>query len=160
MTQPQPMPSARRRPIAGMAGQVLAPQAPTPTSGPAEAEAPLPAASAPTAAGKSRKGTSGRSSRDGEQQSRDPSSARGNSVRQRQPAADYGTTRLANFRLPVDLHDRYKRLVREVEEHHPRLRNPSVTEVVIALLEEGPGTVHEVAELIRRKRAAEHAEGA
>ena len=41
-----------------------------------------------------------------------------------------------------------------------RLRRPSLTELVIALLEEGPQTADEVAELIRRKRAAEHgAEG-
>jgi hypothetical protein len=32
----------------------------------------------------------------------------------------------------------------------------SLTEVIIGLLEEGPGTADEVAELIWRKRAAEH----
>jgi hypothetical protein len=63
-----------------------------------------------------------------------------------------------NFRIPVDLHDRYRRLVREAEERHPRLRRPSLTELVVALLEEGPTTADEVAETIRRKRAAEHAE--
>ena len=68
---------------------------------------------------------------------------------------DYAATRLANFRLPVDLHDRYRELVREAEEAHPRLRKPSLTELVIALLEEGPSTPDEVAELIRRKRAEE-----
>jgi hypothetical protein len=62
----------------------------------------------------------------------------------REPAAarwssnDYGATRLVNFRLPVDLHDRYRRLVAEVEQHHPRLRRASLTEVIIGLLEEGP----------------------
>ena len=61
-----------------------------------------------------------------------------------------------NFRLPADLHDRFKQLVRETEEGHPRLRHPSLTELVIALFEEGPTTPDEVAELIRRKRAAEH----
>jgi hypothetical protein len=75
----------------------------------------------------------------------------------RRPAADYTTTRLVNFRIPVDLHDRYRQLVREAEEQHPRLRRPSLTELVIALLEEGPHTATDVAELIRRKRAAEHA---
>jgi hypothetical protein len=74
----------------------------------------------------------------------------------RRPAADYATTRLVNFRLPADLHDRYKQLVREAEEGHPRLRHPSLTELLIALLEEGPSSADEVAELIRRKRAAEH----
>jgi hypothetical protein len=61
-----------------------------------------------------------------------------------------------NFRIPVDLHDRYRQLVRDAEHRHPRLRRPSLTELVIALLEEGPATPDEVAELIRRKRAAEH----
>jgi hypothetical protein len=69
---------------------------------------------------------------------------------------DYSTTRLVNFRLPVDLHDRYRQLVRDAEQQFPRLRHPSLTELVIALLEEGPATTAEVAELIRRKRAAEH----
>jgi hypothetical protein len=62
-----------------------------------------------------------------------------------------------NFRIPVDLHDRYRQLVREAEQRHPRLRHPSLTELVIALLEEGPGTADEVAKLIRRKRVGEHA---
>jgi hypothetical protein len=48
-------------------------------------------------------------------------------------AEDYSATRLANFRLPVDLHDRYRRLVADVERDHPRLRHPSLTEVIIAL---------------------------
>jgi hypothetical protein len=61
-----------------------------------------------------------------------------------------------NFRLPVDLHDRFKNLVRDAEREYPRLRHPSLTELLIALLEEGPSTVDEVANLIRRKRAGEH----
>jgi hypothetical protein len=61
-----------------------------------------------------------------------------------------------NFRIPVDLHDRYQQLMRDVKERHPRLRHPSLTELLIALLEEGPGTADEAAELIRRKRADEH----
>lgn len=78
--------------------------------------------------------------------------------RGRHPATDYGTTRLVNFRVPVDLHDRYKALVRDAELRYPRLRRPSLTELVIALLEEGPETADEVADMIRRKRAAEHEE--
>jgi hypothetical protein len=74
----------------------------------------------------------------------------------RRRSADYAATRLVNFRLPVDLHDRFRALVREAEERHPRLRRPSLTELIIALLEEGPATGDEVAEAIRRKRAAEH----
>ena len=77
-------------------------------------------------------------------------------VPERRPAVDYASTRLVNFRIPVDLHDRYRALVQEAESKHPRLRRPSLTELVIALLEEGPQTADEVAELIRRKRVAEH----
>jgi hypothetical protein len=73
----------------------------------------------------------------------------------RRPSANYGATRLVNFRLPVDLHDRYRRLVADVEQSHPRLRRPSLTDVLIGLLEEGPETVDEVADVIRRKRAGE-----
>jgi hypothetical protein len=76
--------------------------------------------------------------------------------RRQWPATDYAATRLANFRIPVALLDRYRHLVREAEDRDPRLRRPSVTEVVIGLLQEGPATPEEVAELIRRKRAAEH----
>jgi hypothetical protein len=81
-------------------------------------------------------------------------------VIERRPAADYASTRLVNFRIPVDLHERFRGLVREAEINHPRLRRPSLTELVIALLEEGPQTADEVAELIRRKRAAGHEAGA
>jgi hypothetical protein len=73
-------------------------------------------------------------------------------------AVDYASTRLVNFRIPVDLHDRFRALVREAEDRHPRLRKQSLTELVIALLEEGPQTADEVADLIRRKRLAEHEE--
>ena len=76
----------------------------------------------------------------------------------RHPVEDYATTHLTNFRLPVDLHARYGRLLTEAQEQHPRLRKMSLTEVVIALLAEGPQTPDEVAELVRRKRADEHAE--
>jgi hypothetical protein len=69
---------------------------------------------------------------------------------------DYSATRLVSFRLPVDLHDRCKALVQDLERRYPRLRRPSVTEVVIALLEEGPDSVEQIAELLQRKRAAEH----
>lgn len=77
---------------------------------------------------------------------------------ERRPATDYSSTRLVNFRIPADLHDRFRALVREAEDRHPRLRKQSLTELVIALLEEGPQTADEVAELIRRKRLAEHEE--
>ncbi len=71
-------------------------------------------------------------------------------------ANDYSSTRLVNFRIPADLHDRFRALLREAEDRHPRLRKQSLTELVIALLEEGPQTADEVADLIRRKRLAEH----
>jgi hypothetical protein len=73
-------------------------------------------------------------------------------------SGDYSATRLVNFRLPVDLHDRYRRLVQEVEREHPRLRRPSLTEVIVALLEEGPDDVDGLAAVIRRKRASEYDE--
>jgi hypothetical protein len=76
-------------------------------------------------------------------------------VPRRRPARDYTTTRLVNFRIPSDLHDRFRELMHDVESEHPKLRNPSLTELVIALLEEGPETADQVAQLIRRKRAAE-----
>jgi hypothetical protein len=74
----------------------------------------------------------------------------------RRRSVDYSVTRLVNFRLPVDVHDRFRALVRDAEERHPRLRKASLTELVIALLEEGPQTADEVAETIRRKRLDEH----
>jgi hypothetical protein len=84
--------------------------------------------------------------------------ARGKSIANGQRSADYSVTRLVNFRLPVDLHDRFRALVAQVETRHPRLRKASLTELVIALLEEGPRTADEVAELVRRKRLAENEE--
>lgn len=73
----------------------------------------------------------------------------------RRRAKDYAATRPVNFRLPVDLHDRYRLLVAEVAQQHPRWRRASLTEVIIGLLEEGPSSVNEVAAVIRRKRASE-----
>jgi hypothetical protein len=87
--------------------------------------------------------------------SSDPSAKRAS---RRHPVEDYSATHLTNFRLPIDLHARYGRLLTEAQEQHPRLRKMSLTEVVIALLAEGPQTPDEVAELVRRKRADEHAE--
>jgi hypothetical protein len=156
MSEPQPIPSVRRRPIPGMASQAIAPAAPTPAveadqhvdddARASEAEA------STTAFAEGNDAAVVRS--DGRRcAAREP-------VIERRPAADYASTRLVNFRIPVDLHDRFRGLVREAELNHPRLRRPSLTELMIALLEEGPQTADEVAELIRRKRAAEHgAEG-
>ncbi len=132
MTAHQEMPPARRRPIPGMAASTL----------PVAADAEKP--------------TTPRSARKRGTQRGSPSARSGNEAAGRRPAADYAATRLVNFRLPADLHDRFKQLVREAEQRHPRLRHPSLTELVIALLEEGPADADEVAELIRRKRAAEH----
>ena len=131
------MPTARRRPIPGMvtdapavAAATLAPQEP-PAAGPRTVAVKEP--SRPDRAPK------------------EPSAGG-------RRAADYSATRLVNFRLPVDLHDRFRALVREAEQRHPRLRKQSLTELVVALLEEGPQSADEVAELIRRKRLAEHEE--
>jgi len=57
---------------------------------------------------------------------------------------------------PVQLHDRSKRLLREVEDSDDRLRKPNLTDLVIALLQDGPRTPAEVAAAIRAKRAAEN----
>ena len=142
MSQDQPMPPTRRRPIPGMAsgppalGQdsTLIDRQPT-DLGFTESRAEEPG------------GDVGRG-QDGARQSRAA----------RRPSGDYAITRLVNFRIPVDLHDRFRGLIRETEIRHRRLRKPSLTELVIALLEEAPQTADEVAEMIRRKRAAEHEE--
>jgi hypothetical protein len=158
MTEPA-IPSLRRRPIPGMSANTAPQGAPAmPETDPGgtavavaavtEARAARPPAPVPARPRRSKR----TGSRDGGSSSQPASET----PPERRPAADYATTRLVNFRLPADLHDRYKQLVREAEERHPRLRHPSLTELIIALLEEGPATADEVAELIRRKRAAEH----
>jgi hypothetical protein len=159
MSDAQPMPSVRRRPIPGMASQPIAAPAPSPTPAPVEADdhvdgdAPVPEVEASTAALTEGNDVAPVRADGRRRAAREP-------VIERRPAADYASTGLVNFRIPVDLHDRFRGLVREAELDHPRLRRPSLTELVIALLEEGPQTADEVAELIRRKRAAEHgAEG-
>ncbi len=132
------MPPARRRPIAGMPAVTPAPIAhePDPIHGPVPSSSEVPAGA------------------DGVASVRPAAAA--DEVAAGRRSDDYGATRLVNFRLPVDLHDRCKSLVREVEALYPRLRHPSVTELVIALLEEGPTDASAAAELIRRQRAAEH----
>ena len=157
MSEAQPMPSVRRRPIPGMASQPITSPSPTPAPGKADQHADNDALASEVEASTTAL-TEGNDvvpvRADGRRRT-----AR-EAVIERRPAADYASTRLVNFRIPVDLHDRFRGLVREVELNHPRLRRPSLTELMIALLEEGPQTADEVAELIRRKRAAEHgAEG-
>ena len=142
MSRKVEMPPARRRPMPGMASSTQA--------RPGRTLAAVP--ETPSAENRSERSRSPRR--------RSSSSEDTPLVKNRRPAADYGATRLVNFRLPVDLHDRFKKLVRETEEAHPRLRHPSLTELMIALLEEGPSTSDDVAALIRRKRAAENASGA
>ena len=157
MSEPQPMPSVRRRPIPGMASQAIAPLAPTPAAVEADHhvddDTPVAEAKASTTAFAEGNDAAVVCSDGRRRTAREP-------VIERRPAADYANTRLVNFRIPVDLHDRFRGLVREAEINHPRLRRPSLTELVIALLEEGPQTGDEVAERIRRKRAAEHGAGA
>jgi hypothetical protein len=154
------MPPARRRPIPGMTAAASAlppPQSPSETES-AGSERPSAAVQAPGPSGGSRRRArdSASSSAPTNGGARQAGPTGENGSYRRRPAADYATTRLVNFRIPVDLHDRYRQLVREAEQRHPRLRHPSLTELVIALLEEGPATGDEVADLIRRKRAAEH----
>jgi hypothetical protein len=154
MSEPPPMPSVRRRPIPGMASQPITPPSPaTAADHHVDDDASVPEAETSTTA--LIEGNDVAPVRaDGRRRT-----AR-KQVVERRPAADYASTRLVNFRIPVDLHDRFRGLVRKAEIDHPRLRRPSLTELVIALLEEGPQTADEVAELIRRKRAAEHGAGA
>jgi hypothetical protein len=162
------MPSARRRPIPGMtspptAALTRAPETPPQHPGeagldpdelapPARSEEPSGSAPAPGEASAVKASEAPAPRR----LPAAPSSTSATGVARRRPSRDYASTRLVNFRIPVDLHDRYKRLVREVEETHQRLRHPSLTEVLIGLLEEGPDTADEVAAVLRRKRASEH----
>jgi hypothetical protein len=141
MSAPRSMPPLRRRAIPGMTAPTPPATAPAETH---EEPATPPAALVGTPPP--------------DEPPRTVQSAPGRAVSEaqlRRPSDDYGATRLVNFRLPVDLHDRYRRLVRDVEDAHPRLRRPSLTDVIIGLLEEGPGDVDELAALIRRKRASE-----
>lgn len=150
MSAPEPMPSVRRRPIPGMTSRPATP-APPPPPDPTDADAS--ATSTPAADQRAlAPGDDPKTVPEAPQPVRSDQAGR----RARWPGTDYSATRLANFRIPVALLDRYRHLVREAEDRDPRLRRPSVTEVVIGLLQEGPATPEEVAELIRRKRAAEH----
>ena len=145
-----PMPSVRRRPIPGMtSADELAPVA---RSDHASGDSPVPgddsavkAPEVPAPGPRRRPGA--------------PSATSSAEPPRRRPSTDYASTRLVNFRIPVDLHDRYKRLVREAEQKHLRLRHPSLTELMIGLLEEGPDTADQAAAVIRRKRASEHGSG-
>jgi len=171
MTENAPhMPPARRRPIPGTSPAPAAPPPPStidseeaPSSNGSselrestDAAIPAPEAS-PAPASRNRPRPPSRAVASARPESNGDDTVGEDPVRRRRPAVDYTTTRLVNFRIPVNLHDRYRQLVREAEERYPRLRRPSLTELVIALLEEGPHTATDVAELIRRKRAAEHA---
>jgi len=166
MSAAEAMPPARRRPIPGMTHAPSDSPPPEPTSSETKPASPYatssPAADSPAPVVRSTRRTqpSARSAAPTNGARRGAGSAGESEGRERRPAADYATTRLVNFRIPVDLHDRYRQLVRDAEQQHPRLRHASLTELVIAMLEEGPGTADEVADLIRRKRAAEHGLGA
>jgi hypothetical protein len=161
------MPSVRRRPIPGMTSTPSAPPPPTTVESDRSEAALSPAPTsrepdqpettvAEQGAQRERRPAQRRFERSVSQAGMSELADRREDAGRRRPAADYASTRLVNFRIPVDLHDRYRQLVRDTEEQHPRLRRPSLTELVIALLEEGPETPGQVAELIRRKRAAEH----
>lgn len=165
MTGSQRMPPARRRPIPGMTSahpatpppELVVEGSPEPSGRAASnAAGSLDGGVAPPAAAARRPRS--RSREQGSPSAEGTGAAQAGGSLRRRPAADYAATRLVNFRIPVDLHDRFRQLVRDTEHAHPRLRHPSLTELVIALLEEGPETVDEVAELIRRKRASEHEE--
>jgi len=164
------MPSARRRPIPGMTSPPTAgpTRQPDPTQAPADEaalardeQAPPPRSEEPSGGVPSPPDASAvnapEATPSGSRRRLGGASSTSSAVpARRRPSRDYASTRLVNFRIPVDLHDRYKRLVREVEERHLRLRHPSLTEMLIGLLEEGPDTADELAAVIRRKRASEH----
>ena len=169
MSAPPEMPSVRRRPIPGMTSTRSAPPpppsvesdrseaalSPAPSSREREPDQPettVAARGAQRERWPAKRRLEGSVSQAGTSELAD----RREDAGRRRSAADYASTRLVNFRVPVDLHDRYRQLIRDAEQQHPRLRRPSLTELVIALLEEGPETPGQVAELIRRKRAAEH----
>jgi hypothetical protein len=154
MSQTPQMPPVRRRPVPGMSA-LAAPPPPNPTAedDPTDTEQTM---EAPVRSTRARSSSQFEGAATSLTDTADPH--RPGTVLRGRRAADYATTRLVNFRIPVDLHDRYRQLVRDAEQRHPRLRHPSLTELVIALLEEGPESAEQVAALIRRKRAAEHAE--
>jgi hypothetical protein len=147
MSATKPMRTLRRRPMPGM--PAASPAVPVP---PPSVEPDRPDALTPTPAPE-------RSSRRRVTSATTPSGADADASPRRHPVEDYATTHLTNFRIPVDLHVRYGRLLALAQEQHPRLRKMSLTEVVIALLAEGPQTSDEVAELVRRKRTDEHSAG-
>jgi hypothetical protein len=147
MTQTTPMTPLRRRPMSGMPAAAPAPPAPPETRPSHEAE---------TAEIRGGPPPSSPVSRQRARPTKAPPGRPLETAPGRHPVEDYSATHLTNFRLPIDLHARYGRLLAEAQEQHPRLRKMSLTEVVIALLAEGPQTADEVAELVRRKRADEH----
>lgn len=160
MSASEAMAPARRRPIPGMTPAPAAAPSPGPVSqseaaGPQQAGAPA-APPAPAAPSRRDRGSSRRVAAATKAAARGGGAVGETGTRERRPAADYAATRLVNFRIPVDLHDRFRALVREAAEEHPRLRHLSLTEVIIGLLEEGPSTPEEIAGVIRRKRADEH----
>ena len=98
MTARREMPPARRRPIPGMAVQPSCPQPPEPTATDDELGRRRGATPGPERLAASGSADAPARERNG----------RGSADRTRRPAADYAATRLVNFRLPVDLHDRFK----------------------------------------------------
>jgi hypothetical protein len=144
MTTPSTaMPPARRRPIPGMTAPTSRPT-PTPTSpAPSTASTPPPAldadrssviaaaaaalpavnlAASPVTARRPPRPTRPAATSTPDPGEASPSAA----AAARRRSVDYAATRLVNFRLPVDLHDSFRALVREAEERHPRLRRPSL----------------------------------
>jgi hypothetical protein len=149
MSQTTPMTPLRRRPMPGMPAAPPAPPARPDTPPGHELDPVENSSGAPTSSPASRRRT---------RPSKAPSDRPRETGPRRHPVEDYSSTHLTNFRVPIDLHARYGRLLAEAQDQHPRLRKMSLTEVIVALLAEGPQTPYEVAELVRRKRADEHAE--
>ena len=157
MTSPRPMPSARRRPIRGMVSESVASPPPNPTeadqlvAGAEAAAASVTPALIPT--------NQPDASRHGRAEACEgtggvlPAGRRSGGLPPITRAPGWSTSA-----SPWTCTSGSAAWSARPRSAITRLRRPSLTELVIALLEEGPQTADEVAELIRRKRAAEHEE--
>ena len=110
MSAPEPMPSVRRRPIPGMTANPprqrrarAVPQTPR--------RARRHTRRSPKTAEPELTHQHGAPALSGDEHAGPPASLprTADAGPARRPAADYAATRLANFRIPVDLHDRYRR---------------------------------------------------
>ena len=134
MTARRQMPPARRRPIPGMASS----NRPSADAPPAAARLPRRPTSEPASA-------------------RAPAPLDSAGAAGRRPALDYAATRLVNFRLPVDLHDRFERVGARSGGTIPEAAAPEPHGGPDRAARGRPGgRRRDRPGLIHRKRAAEH----